>query len=300
VESQVKPQLITPPAQEANIYPYRRVWASIIIEAALLTITTLVVMYLPAFLPIPAPLEPWFTLGSALLPCVLWCIFSWVPEGRAQVPRNRLLPVFVITAMAANSIGYPLIYRILEVESWGNQQELVNKIVIYALAFGVVPETLKYLVLRYTVWLNQFRNRYDAIAYAAASAVAYATVLNLRYVLDTTPPADIAVLRIFGTTALQIMGSLIVAYGLAEIRLSKPSPLLVPGMITLASLITGIIITVRGNIANTRLGLSVSYPRTIFNYAITAIALGGIALAMIFLFQNTEKQSKQAEKDPRD
>ncbi len=255
-------------------------------------------MFLPVFVAIPAALAQWVAIAIALLPFIAWCAFSWIPESRAQAPRNRMLPVFILTALVANAIGYPLVYRVLQVELWSSQQELVNKVVIYTLAFGIVPESLKYLVLRYTVWLNQFRTRYDAIAYSAATAIAYATVLNLRYVFDSTPPPDIAALRIFGTTTLQVTGSLIVAYGLAEIRLSKPSPLLVPGMVTLASLITGIVFTLRGNIANTRLGLSVSYPRTIFNYAITVMVLGGIALAMIFLFQTAEKQSIEAETDP--
>jgi hypothetical protein len=293
------PQFITPPSEEELIYPYRRVWSTIGIEGGIFTAAVFAGIVLAQFAQFAENVRFVFDMLLTLLPVMLWAYFSWTRENFVQEPRKRLLPVATIAALTANAVGYPLVYNMLDIDSWVTQTELAHRVVIYALALGIIPETLKYLVLRYTVWLNHLRNRYDSIAYSVTAAIAYATVLNAHYLFasDTAPQPDIAAIRVFSVVAMQISGSLIVAYGLAEIRLGKPSSLLMPGMIAAASLIIGVVYTLRGNIGNTRLTLAISSPRTLLSLIITALLWVAVAMVMVFLFNTVERQTEEAQQD---
>ena len=170
-----------------------------------------------------------------------------------------------------------------------------NTIFVYSLAIGTIPEVLKYIVVRYLVWLDHFRFRADAVAYNLTATVGYITVMNLQYILNDVPPVDVAAVRIFGMTTVAVTNSLIVAYGLAEMRFERTSPLLLPGAISVASLVTGVVVGIRGNLSNTRLGLGVSAPTLIIALAISAALLFGIGFAMSFLFTASERQAQEAE-----
>lgn len=295
-----EPQFITPPGEEELEYPYRRAFRSIGMETGLLFAITITLVIAAQFIQFPQNLWLYISLILTLVPALLWAALSWGREFFATEPRHQVMTVFILTMLVANAIGYPLVHNIIEVNQWANRQELLNRIIIFTLAHGIVAEVLKYLVLRYTVWNRNFRNPYDAVAYGAATAIGYATVINLHYVFEFAPPPDIAAIRIFGVTALHTMSSLIVAYALAEMRFNQSSPLLTPAMISLASLTTGLLYALRGNISNTQLSslVQVSQPRLLFNLIISALAVLGVTLAMAFLFNTAERQAQEVEREP--
>lgn len=286
---------IVPPVEDEEIYPYARVWPGLAAMAGTLFGVVVAVVVISAV--VDPPRNIWSPLGVllALLPGLLWCLFPWLAERRAELGRERLFAVFIISALLANALGYPLIQHWLAVDSWGAQQPLFTRILIYSLAIGTIPEVLKYLVVRYVAWQDYFRIRADATAYSIAATIGYLTVLHLHYVLEASPPPDTAAIRIFSTTAIALSNSLIVAYGISEMRFSMPSPLLLPGVISIASLISGVVFAVRGNLSNTRLTLAVSTPRLLISLIISAVLLMGISLAMVFLFNTTERQAEEAQ-----
>lgn len=277
-------KLITPPSEEEIIYPYRRVWRSIIVESGILFALT-VVLYLFGS-NIPATIRMPVNLIIAMLPLLLWLIFSLWQERFAQQPRSHLFAVSFLSALVANAIGFPLLNNILAVGTWVSGGDLIDSIVAHSVAIAIPHEIMKYLVIRYTVWRYAYRDAYDAVAYSVAGAIGYVTVFNLHYVFAADPATQVAAVRIFTDTAYQIMGSLIVAYGLAEMRFFKPSPLLLPGIITAAGVINAIVHVLRQNLANTRLTLSVSTPRTIIEIAIYGAALAFFIVAVRFLVAN--------------
>lgn len=295
--SSIEPQFITPPSEEEIVYPYRRVWVSIGIETGALLAVVIVVIVVSQFVAFSAEVRQIAGVLLGLMPLILWVIFSWARENFVPERRKSLFPVLVMSILAANAVGYPLVYRILDVDGWVTQRDTFERLVVYALAYGVIPEVIKYCVLWYTVWRSAFRYRYDVIAYSAAVSVGYATVLNLHYVFEMLPPPDVAVIRIFGVTVLQLLGSLVVAYGLAEIRFDKPTPLLVSGMVSLASLVIGIIYTLRSNIAGTSLSFGTSSPQLLLNLIITLVLFIAIVLAVAFLFDTSERQELQVKSD---
>ena len=289
------PRLITPPREEEEIYPYRRAWRSIFIESGLLMGLMLVLFVLVNFLGVDLPLEYrlYVNVGLAIIPTILWVIFSRVPETAAVEPRRRLLTTFTVTALVANAIGTPLINTIFEPNAWLPLQSDLNRILGYMLTVGTLQEFLKYLVVRYIVWPEYYRVRTDAVAYGAATAIAYAMVINLNYaLLNPTAAPDVAILRIFAVVAVHLVGSMVVAFGLSETLFSDALSLFMPFMIVLAALLAGTAIALRSSFMNAVLGLSVSAQREIFGLIFSVIFYLGPMAVFYFLFNVTEQREQ--------
>ena len=289
------PRLITPPREEEEIYPYRRAWRSIFIETGTMMVAMVLIFGLVNIigLQVPDDFRLYSNIILAISPAIMWLLFSRLPENNAVEPRRRLLTTFTVTALVANAIGIPLIDSIFEPDSWLPLQSNVNRILGYMLTVGILQEFLKYLVLRYIVWPDYYRIRRDAVAYGAATAVAYAMVLNLNYVLANPAAAsDVMMMRVFATLSIHLVGSIIVAFGLSETLFSDALSLFMPMMIMLAALLAGIAITLRSSFLNATLGLSVSAQREIFGLLFSLVFFVAPMAVFYFLFNVTEQREQ--------
>ncbi|MBZ0283301.1 MAG: PrsW family intramembrane metalloprotease [Anaerolineae bacterium] len=292
------PRLLTPPREKEEIYPYRRVWRSITIEGGIL-MGIAVGLYIAIEIlgiNIPSSLYRIVALLIALLPAILWLLFSWWQEYSVPQPRSRLLTVAIISGLAANAIGVPLINEFFQVDKWLPLSSAIDRILGYTFTVGLVQEFLKYLVIRYTVWPNQFRIRLDGIAYGAAAAIGYMTVLNLHFVASNTATPDVVAARIFATFALNLVTSIIVGYGLSEVRFSNSLPLLLTLMIALSAFITGVAVPVRAGLVNAPLSLEVSMPRALFGLGFSVILLIAPCFVLSFLFDSAERRAQEADR----
>ena len=124
------PRLLTPPQQEEEIYPYRRVWQSVAIEAVVLFSVTILLYILTNILQVSIPSRFYSTIALALacLPMVLWLYFSWWRERSVSQPRERLLTVAIISALAANAVGVPIVNEFLRVDQWLPLSSAVNRV----------------------------------------------------------------------------------------------------------------------------------------------------------------------------
>jgi len=288
------PRLITPPREEEEIYPFRRVWRSIIIENGTL-IAIAMVLFGITFLgfSFPQPIFMPLNIALVLLPLALWIIFSYLPELRVQQPRQNLRLIIILSALVANAIGYPIIRDILQVNDWLALASARDRIIGYTVSVGILQEFLKYFIIRMMVWPHDLRNRYDSIAYGAAAAVGYATVLNIQYILENPSSPETVAIRVLGTVGMHLVGSTIVAYGLSELWFSKANLLLLPFTLILAALIEGISIPLRAGFNNAALGLTISATRPLFALAFTLIVSVGPMAAMYFLFNVAESRDEQ-------
>lgn len=257
------------------------------IAGALFMFFNVLGLRLPDYLQTPA------NVALALTPLGLWIIFSWWQERFVPRPRQRLITVMIVSALAANAIGIPLVNDFLQVDRWLPLSSAIARIIGYTFTVGIVQEMLKYLVVRYTVWPEQFRIRLDGVAYGAAAATGYATVLNLNFVLTSTPPPDVAAIRIFSTIALHLVTSTIVGYGLAEVRFSQPSPFLLTITIALAAFITGVAIPIRAGLVNATLSLDVSATKPLQGLAFSLALLIAPSFALAFLFNSAERRERE-------
>lgn len=279
--------LITPPKETEEIYPYRRVWRSIIVEAVILCAFTGVVVFLYSFtsIRIPAAIEPYINILFVLFPAILWSIFSRWRESFVQQPRRRLLSVFLVTALIANAIGIPLLDRVIQPESWLSDQSTLNRIIGYMLTIGAMAELLKYLVLRYLVWPAYYRNRLDAAAYGAASAVGYATTLNLIYALENpATSADFMLLRVLNVYAMNLIGSLIISYGFSETKFQRVTPVFLPLMFIGGTLIHGIATAIQPTFMAAPIGFTPTFARPLFGFVFSVVLIGVFLSLIIFTF----------------
>jgi hypothetical protein len=294
--SSYNPRLITPPKEEEEIYPYRRAWYSIFVESGILIGMLFVFFISFNFLGIRLTGNNLIAMNLvlAISPTLLWVIFSRVPENNALQPRRRLLTTFTVTALTANAIGIPLLNNVFQPEAWLPLQSPLNRILGYTVTVGILQEFLKYIILRYIVWPDYYRVRIDAVAYGAATAVAYAMVVNLNYVLNNPGAApDVVMLRVFANTATQIVGSLVVAFGLSETRFSGALSFLLPVMVILAAILSGIAIPMRAQFMNAGLRLTISAQSEIAGLGFSVLFYIAPMAVLFFLFSITERREQE-------
>ncbi len=315
-------QLLTPPDQEAEIYPYRPVWRSLIIESAALVVVTLAALI--AFgllrLQLPGALTIAINVLVVALPVVLWLIFSVWRERSVPQPRTRLIAVFVITALAANAVAIPLIDGVFQPERWLPLGGAISRIIGYTFTVGIVQEVVKYGVVRFVTWPDHFRMRLDSVAYCSASALGYAFVLNLQLLLvsgaGVTP--DVLAAQVFDNIAVNLAASLIVSYGFSQVHFDQPTPFLLTITVALAALVNGIAIPLRTGLTNAAFvlpavaqeapslvdtllrffgfGAASATPKPILGFGFSAAILLLFGLVIAFLFSNAERQAREAER----
>ncbi|HVU13656.1 MAG TPA: PrsW family glutamic-type intramembrane protease [Phototrophicaceae bacterium] len=308
-------RLLTPPGEEEEINPYRPVWRSFVIENLALVGVTLVAFVVFGFLRVHVSDRVNLILNILLiaLPVALWLIFSVWRERFVPQPRPRLITVFVISALAANAVALPLINNVFQPEQWLPLGGAINRIIGYAFTVGIVQEVIKYAVVRFTVWPTYFRTRIDSVAYCAASALGYALVLNVSYLISTpnaTP--DVMAVQVFNNVALNLAASLLVSFGLAEVSFDQPTPFLLTITVAFAAFLNGVVIPLRSGLTNatfsltppdtsTLIGLFLatfslksSTPKPILSFVFSAAVLAGLAFVVAFLINNAERQAREA------
>lgn len=288
--------LLTPPQESEELYPYGRVWGNTIVEGVILLVIV-VGVYLTIRLlgvTLPQSFRQYLNIALCLTSFVLWLVFSWRSEQAAPQPRQRLLPVALITTLVASSIGIPIIEDVLQVNAWLPLTTAVNRIIGYALIVGVVQETAKYFVLRYSVWPAFFRIRLDGPAYAIACAVGYATAQNL-HLISTSPTmqTDALAVRVLGNFAVQFASSIIVGYGMAEVWLGKPNYLFLAGAMATASFLNGLAIPLRAGLGNSIFALGLTAPRTLLSLGFSVLVYTVSLLIIAFLVSSTERRTQE-------
>ncbi len=275
-------RLITPPSEEEEVYPYRRVWPSIVLEVGIFFVVTGILFITVRLVRLPDNLLSILNLGLAVLPLGLWLIFSWWRERFVLEPRQNLLSVAIIAGLAANGVGNPIITQVFQVDRWLPLESAINRMIGYAFTVGLVQAAIIYLVLRYVVWPQNFRIRLDGVAYGSACAVGYTTALNIELIQTTTTP-DVVAMNIFSHLALLLCSSTVIAYGLAEVGfITRPFPLLLTATLALAALITGISIPLIAGFANTT--ISVLNPISTVSPLQGFLFAAGLLLALSFIF----------------
>lgn len=298
------PRFITPPSDDQELFPYRPVWRSLVIESVILLGIVLIIYVLLDFLHISLPvrLQSYLVIVLVFVTIILWLSFSWLSERRIAQPRQNLISVVILTMLVANSIGMPLINQFFQVDNWLPLAPAINRIIGYTLTTGITQGIIKYLVIRYTIWPQHLRVRLDGVAYGIASGIGYATILNIQF-LTTNPSAlaDTLAFQIFANYALQVSTGIIIGYGLSEAFFSNPTPIFLGIILILSSVITGITIPIHAGLVNSSFSItSVSAPKPLFGLGFSAALLVGVGIIIAGLIRNADRLERESRAERED
>jgi len=289
-----EPILLAPEEEPVEVYPYRRVWATTWLEVIVLFLVTALIYvgtYFIGLLPVTLR-DPNGRLALALLPLGAWLLFSYRGERRALQPREHLLSVLILGALAANAIAVPLTERVFVPDRWLPEQGFFGRVLGYAFTAGFAAEFLKYAVLRYTVWTGHFRQRRDAIAYALAVSLGFASVLNVQYALDSNATVVATGLWIASNTFAHLATGTVVGFFLGELRTARPAVIWMPAGLLMAAVLSGVHYGFRGIAIVSGLGVGATASRPIGGLLLSFAFVAAILVIFAFLIQSADERQE--------
>lgn len=233
-------------------------------------------------------------VALAVLPVVLWLIWSYVPEQRAPQPRSGLILIFLMSGLLSQAVGRPLINDVLRVQEWLPLSSALTRIAGYSLTTGLVEVGICYLVIRAIVWPNNVRSRYDFVAYAAVAALGYTLIPNIEFAVTGNPLAYVVALHTAAGVTTLTMGLVVVGYGIAAVTIDSVSALAQPIILAVGAAVVGVSIPLFGGFLNASFSAGgTSLPRYLFAILFVGAFLTGLIFVMHFLYRFSERQSAE-------
>jgi hypothetical protein len=282
---------LTPQREASEGNQSRRVWRTAWLEALLLLTITAALVFGARLLALrlPADLERAFSFAYALLPLGLWLGISYAAERRALQPRRNLIAVVMLGGLVASGVAVPL-SAIFAAEEWLSTASGLDRIIGYTLTTGIVHEFLKYAVLRYSVWRTEFNTRLDAVAYAIAAAIGFATALNIHFALNNVLSLPSAALRMTEITLAQVAISPILGFVLYELR--KPNVfVLTPTLgLLIAALLNALTIVIRAGLIVSGLSRTSTSNNAIYGLGMAVFIVVVLFSALSFLVRAADER----------
>jgi len=233
-------------------------------------------------------------LGLALVPALLWLAFFYMQDALEPEPKQLVLGVFALGGLLAQAIGIPIVQDVFRVSEWMNAGAFY-RILGAILVVGFTQQFLIYASVRYSVYLSaEFDERVDGIIYATAAALGYATVLNVRFVVDSGGVDLVAgIIRIAVTTmALASFGGLL-GYFLGRCKFEDEPLWWMPAGLALAAALDGLFTYVRGEITTTAVGIQGGgynpWPGLILGMLVAGLTFG----VLFYVIRRLERQAPQ-------
>lgn len=286
------PYEVSPNEVSSSYLGINTVWQGVF---ALITVYTLMsILLFIAFdilrINIPVLFRPFAHLSITTLPLLLWLFIVYRPLKRTQLGLTC-----IVAMLTANAVGIPLFNMLFSADTWLATQTTTNRIIGYTVTFGVLHIFLQYIVLRYLAW-QSVETDDDAVLYAVAVAVGYATVMNLN-LLDEPMTTGSLSGRAFSMFALFVANNLFLSYGLARVQLDNALFVLMPMMLVFTSGFAGLAMTIRSGIQNASFAVAVTTPRPLFGLVFSIILIVGASAVVYFFFNRIAIQRMLANDD---
>jgi len=287
-------QIIAPPVEE-EVYPYRSVWRSIIIQTLMLVLVTIGIVVVNQFISLETDNTITFvtSLIFVILPVILWLLFSVLPERFVDQPRRHLLSIAIISGLVASALGIPLLQDFFQIDQWIPLQSAFQRIAGYTFTVGIIDTGLKFIVLRYIVFPHNIRIRTDAIAFCVASAIGYGFVVNLHVIAVVQPTVSTAIIYVFGNHTMQITSALVLSYGLSQVTFNNSFPILLPIVILISAIVIGMISPLESGLTNGSLTIDGGFTRPIFTVGFLVVMLIIISSIVFFLYTVAERREEE-------
>ena len=178
----------------------------------------------------------------AIVPAAIWLLAFYQQDRLEPEPKRYVLGIFLLGAVLAEAIGRPLIRDLFEVQSWLYDSALIG-ILGSIFVVGFTQEFLKYAGVRYTVFNSpEFDERIDGIIYGAAIGLGFATMLNVRYVVDNNGVSlGVGAIQVAVNALAHASFSGVVGYFLGRAKFERMGPVWLPLGVTVAAVLNGVV-----------------------------------------------------------
>lgn len=238
-------QLLSPEEDIEELFPYRRVWRTLITEMSILLLAVAAIIVATRAGLLQDVYSAEISVGLTLLPIAVFYLLSVRRETQALQARAGLLTILVLSLVVANGVALPIINLVITPDRWLTESGFFSRIIGYMLTVGILAEFVKYAVVRYTTWPVGFRERVDGVAYSIPAALGYATIVNLHFVLDETPTLSAAAMRILVMVYIHITVGAIMGYFLSEMAIGAVSFFWLPLGLFISAFISGLFFAFR-------------------------------------------------------
>ena len=224
-------------------------------------------------------------IAMALIPAALWLSFFYVQDRLEPEPRHYVLGVAVLGALLAAAVGQPLLERVFDTSSWIGRDTL-TELLGSILLTGFLQMFLIYAAVRYsTYYSTEFDQRVDGVLYGTASGLGYATMLNVRAVVESEGlNLSAGVIRVVVTALVYSALGGLLGYFIARTKFDDEPVWWMPAGLASAACITGLFSWVRGEITQRPISLSATGLGSAGYNPYPALVLGAaLALALLVL-----------------
>jgi RsiW-degrading membrane proteinase PrsW (M82 family) len=159
-------------------------------------------------------------LAVSLLPGLLWVYYFYRKDRYEPEPANLVIKAFIYGALAVIPVG---LIEAPFAKLISNPPNLVTLFLVTIGVIGLVEETAKFAVIRYTIYnSDEFDEVVDGIIYSIAAGLGFAALENLLYTYVFG--FKVGVIRAIVTSLIHASFSGIMGYYLGKAKLeAKPS-----------------------------------------------------------------------------
>jgi protease PrsW len=254
--------------------PHPGFWRAALVQIIGLVVFTLVVVGLVSLLPAGSLTgTPLVAAGLvlAVVPAGAWLIYFRQQDRLEPEPKAYVLGVFLLALLVTDVVGRRLILDFFRVEDWITLSSFAN-LAGSILVVGFTLEGIKWAAVRFSVYgTGEFDERMDGVVYGTAAGLGVATMLNLRFILESGG-ADLgsAVIHVVVAAMAQASFGGITGYFLGEAKFIEEPLWWMPAGLTLASVLNGTFLWLLGEVRAT--GISVDPWRGLVFGTLVALA----------------------------
>jgi RsiW-degrading membrane proteinase PrsW (M82 family) len=223
-------------------------------------------------------------VAIAVFPALIWLglLYWYTTAGGATV--SALVPtVFVLSALIAAAVTRPLLYDLIDLDSWLAQASAAERFLTNILVVSSLHTFLLYAIVRYTVWRTPvFERRTDGVMFALVAAWGYAAAFNSLWVIDQGGLSMLnGNLRIVTQTCAFLISALIIGYFLGRNRFEELAFYYLGAGMGLAAILGGLLLYAGTELNNIRVSVVGAdgyspWPGLVVNLLVLALAFAGV------------------------
>jgi hypothetical protein len=223
------------------------------------------------------------SLGTAVLPTIVWFTLLYRAASRSHTELPALLPVLgAVAVLLAAAAVHPFQTGLLDLDGWLAGTSGVFRLLGTILLKGFPNTFLPYFAVLLITWrTGQFRRRVEGVLFIMAMAAPYASTLAVLYVLDHGTLTLVAGnLRVLSLQASIIASSILLGYFVGQNRFQDMPPYYLSLGVAVCAAINGLLLFASTELDNTSLGITQSGFSPWPGIVVSMLALAG-AFALI-------------------